>query len=628
MPGVFGLAGQLGDIDVSSCLEEMSDRMMHHEWYGCGRYIDPAGRLAVGQITLERQDSRHQVYSTDDGNRVAIVVGEIYDSVAQRRRLEATGQLFQSSSAAELLVHGYAKYGPAFFRDLHGKFAAAIWNAATGKLVLVNDRFGMKPMYFAHVDGRLVFGSEIKTLLVDPAVSRQSNLRGVAQFFTFGQLLAEDTLFDGIQLLPAASVLTYDVDSDRVTVDQYWQLKANVNTNRSTPEALNRIDHAFAASVDRMTVDTKGLGLSLSGGLDARTLLGVFGRGKQLTSLSLGMAGSMDHGSAAEMARLLGYPHRQVILDEQFLAEFESHLRAMVRLTDGQYLCQCIVMPTLPIYRELGVRVLLRGHAGELMHMTKAYNFSVNDEALAIKDETGLFNWLWQRLQAFMLDGTEGRLFSPQHRDAIEGLARASLSDCIRRTEGTEPTPHRIWQLFFEQRTRRETALSLVEFDSVVETRLPYLDNELVEELFATAPSLKLRETIQAEILRRRCPEFLNVTNVNTGAKVGAGKLTRSIANFRKRVYAKLGVPGYQPYERLGLWLRRQLQPLVRRLLLSERCLSRGLFDPQTVRAAVEDHMNGRKNHTYLLLALMVFEVGQQELVDCHTNIPEPAVAV
>jgi len=170
--------------------------------------------------------------------------------------------------------------------------------------------------------------------------------------------------------------------------------------------------------------------------------------------------------------------------------------------------------------------------------------------------------------------------------------------------------------------------LSLVEFDSVVETRLPYLDNELVDELFSTPPSLKLRETIQAEILRRHCPKFLNVVNVNTGAKVGAGRLTRSIANFRKRVFAKLGVPGYQPYERLGLWLRRELQPLVRRILLSERCLSRGLFDPQTVRAAVNDHMSGRKNHTYLLLALMVFEVGQQELVDGHSNVPEPAVAV
>jgi asparagine synthase (glutamine-hydrolysing) len=627
MPGIFGLAGQVSDIELSSCLTDMADRMMHHDWYGRDRFIDPVGRVALGQVTLDTQGSRRQIFCTDDGHQVAVVAGEIYDSARQRRRLEESGQQFQTSSYGELLIHGLARYGPAFFAELHGKFAAAVWNASTGKLLLVNDRFGMKPMYYAHSNGRLVFGSEIKTLLTDPAISRKCQLRGVAQFFTFGQLLAEDTLFDGIHLLPAAGVLTYDLETDRVTIDRHWRIRAQVNAGQSTAEALDRIDHAFAASVQRMTVDAKGLGLSLSGGLDARTLLGVFGSGKQLTTLSLGMAGSMDHRSAAEMARLLGYPHRQVVLDEQFLTDFEGHLRHMVRLTDGQYLCQCIVMPTLPIYRDLGVRTLLRGHAGELMHMTKAYNFSVNDQALAIKCESELFDWLWLRLQAFMLDGTDGRLFAPQHREAIEGLARESLMECVRRTRDTEPVPHRIWRLFFEQRTRRETALSLVEFDSVVETRLPYLDNELVEELFSTPPTLKLGETIQAEILRRRCPEFLNVVNVNTGTKVGASRLIRSIANFRKRVFAKLGVPGYQPYERLGLWLRRDLQPLVRRILLSEQCLSRGLFDPQAVRAVVDDHMHARKNHTYLLLALLVYEVGQQELVDQQTNVPEPVEA-
>ena len=84
----------------------------------------------------------------------------------------------------------------------------------------------------------------------------------------------------------------------------------------------------------------------------------------------------------------------------------------------------------------------------------------------------------------------------------IEGLARDSLRDCLRQTAGTDPAPHRIWQMFFDQRSRRETALSLAEFDSVVETRLPYLDNELVDELFAAPPALKLRDTIQAHILR------------------------------------------------------------------------------------------------------------------------------
>jgi asparagine synthase (glutamine-hydrolysing) len=80
------------------------------------------------------------------------------------------------------------------------------------------------------------------------------------------------------------------------------------------------------------------------------------------------------------------------------------------------------------------------------------------------------------------------------------------------------------------------------------------------------------------------------------------------------KLLAKLGVPGYQPYERLGLWLRRELQPVVKRILLSESCLDRGLFNPDSITAAVHDHLENRRNHTYLLMALMVFELGQRNL--------------
>ncbi|MFO0810224.1 MAG: asparagine synthase-related protein [Gemmataceae bacterium] len=616
MPGIFGLACSSPLDDLASRLAAMATRQRHHDWYAEQTHADESGRVALGRVTTGFVNAAEQPAANETGTLLAVMEGEVYDYAEQRRALEAAGHRFATDSHAELLLHGFEEQAAAFFRGLHGKFAAAIWDATSRKLHLVNDRFGMKPLHYAHAAGRLTFGSEIKALLTDPAVNRRTDLRGVAQFFTFGQMLGETTLFDGVRLLPAAGWLTYDANTNRVTLDRYWRLRGLAVPGRSKAECLDRIDAAFTASVRRMTDDTDGLGLSLSGGLDARTLLGVIGPGKPLTSLSLGMPGSMDHRSAAEMARLLGYRHTQVVLGDEFLADYESHLRQMVRLTDGQYLCQCIVMPTLPVYRELGVRVLLRGHAGELMHMTKAYNFSLDDAALALRDEAGLYDWLWRRMQSFMLDGTEGRLFAPAHRTAMEGLARDSLRDCLRQTEGTEPVPHRIWQMFFEQRSRRETALSLAEFESVVETRLPYLDNELVDELFAAPPELKLRDEIQAHILKRHRPAFLNVVNVNTGTRVGASRLAKFVAKARLKVFAKLGVPGYQPYERLGLWLRRELKPLVRRLLLSDRALSRGVFDPMAVRSAVEDHLNHRNNHTYLLLAMMVFETSQREFVD------------
>src|SRR5262249_23085636 len=117
-------------------------------------------------------------------------------------------------------------------------------------------------------------------------------------------------------------------------------------------------------------------------------------------------------------------------------------------------------------------------------------------------------------------------------------------------------------------------------------------------------------------ILSRRMPAFLNVVNANTGARMGAGPVNRAFNKLRLKALAKLGVKGFQPYERLGLWLRQDLRLLVERLLLSDRCLQRGIFNPDTVRAAVEAHLNQGQNPTYLPLAMMIFELGQCEFID------------
>jgi asparagine synthase (glutamine-hydrolysing) len=628
MAGIVGVVGEPAVVGLADLLVAMASRL-RTTVPGSARHAaraDEASGVGLGRVALAFVNTGPQPATNEDESLLAVLEGEILDAADHRRRLEAAGHCFAGNSHAELLVHGLENEGPNFLRRLNGKFAAAVWDATARKLILVTDRFGMKPLYYARLPGRLLFASEIKALLADPDVSRRTSLRGLSQFFTFGQLLGEDTLFDGVRLLPAAGLLTYEADTGQVALDRYWRLQARPAA-RTNAETFHRIDTAFARAVDRCTGDAEGLGLSLSGGMDARTILALAAsQGRKLTTLSLGMDGSMDHRSAAAMAQLVGCPHNQVVLGEEFLSQYESHLRHMVRLTDGQYLCQCIVMPTLPIYRDLGIRVLLRGHAGELMHMSKAYNFSLDRGVLAITDEAQQFAWLWRRLQAYMLDGTDGRLFASQFRDEVEGLARDSLRDAFAETAGTEPSAHRIWQMFIAQRLRRETALSLVEFDSVVETRLPYLDNDLVDDLFAAPPEMKLGDTIQAHILRRRRPDFLRVPNVNTGTVVGAGRVRRAVGNFRRRVLAKLGVKGYQPYERLGLWLRRQLRPLVEGLLLDQRCLERGMFDPDAVRTIVSDHIDHRKNHTYLLMAMLIYETGQREFVDADaaTELPAP----
>ena len=628
MPGICGLLLKQAPSSAAERLSQLLRPLELFDWYRGESQTDFAAGWGLARVSLGFVNTAPQPASNEDRSHWCVLDGELYDTTSLRRELLDAGCQFQTDSDAELLLHGFAAQGPAFLSRLNGKFAAAIVDSRERRLTLVNDRFGMKPLYYAATADGLHFASEIKSLLANRQSPRQLNLRGLAQFFSFGQLFGQDTFVEGIEGLPPAACVTYDARTGQTNVERFWQPAAAPSASRTDPAWLDEVDARFAAAVDRQTRDADGLGISLSGGLDSRLILALVDHARvPVTSFSLGMAGSLDHRCAEQMATLTNRRHHSHVLSHDFLHDFARHMRHMVHLTDGHYLSQCIVIPTLPVYRQLGIKVLLRGHAGELLHMGKAYNFSLDAAALAITNESQLESWLWQHLRAYMLDAVDGPLLAGADTAEVEQLARDSMRQALTCSAGVEPVLQRVWHLFISERLRRETALSMVEFGSVVETRLPYLDNDLVDTLLAAPPALKLGEAMQQHMLAKRKPEFLNIPNANTGTRIGAGRVAQKLATLRMKVLAKLGVPGYQPYERLGLWLRRELAPLVRDLLLAERTLDRGVFRADTLRCVVGQHLDHQRNHTYLLLALMIFEMGQREFLDGEAYQPAEAAS-
>jgi asparagine synthase (glutamine-hydrolysing) len=430
-------------------------------------------------------------------------------------------------------------------------------------------------------------------------------------------MLGDRTLFADIRALPSACLLTYTVASGTLRLARYWdalELFAAPSRVGQGFDQRERIAAAFGASVERCVRDAQGLGLSLSGGLDSRTLLAAVPRAQPLTCVTIGMPGSIDRAIAACLARRADRPIYHSTLDDLFLSNFEHHLRRMVQLTDGHYVSACIVIPSLDLYWALGVRVLLRGHGGELMHMDKAYAFSV-DRSVMARAGDALGDRLYQRLTASARSAPGGSVLAERYRRSADALARGAFDACFEQSAGVVESVHRICHFFLTQHIRRATGLSMAKFEAVAETRLPYLDADLIAALMAAPPALKLGDGIHAMLLQRYAPEFLEVPNANTGAPIRARWLRRIATRSLHHVLAKLGVDGYQPYERIGLWLRRQCLPMVRQILLSEECLDRGVLDAGAVRRTLDEHTAGTANHTYLILAMLAFEVGQQELV-------------
>lgn len=607
MTCIVGMASIEPGISTGEQLDRMLSVANRESWYQQSSDIAESGVYAVATLAHGFSDLGKTGEKEPNKSNSLTLFGDIYHMPD-----EGAGSRYQK------FLRQYASQGNRFLSQVTGAFIAAMFDRSTGLVQVANDRFAQRPLYYVLQDGVLRFSTSIPALLatgVDSTVSPS----GLAQFFTFGQYLGNETLFESIKVLPAGSILQFNTNSGSLSSKRYVESGMSRMPQRSTGDWMDAISEATASAVRSASNDTEGLGLALSGGLDARTILGLIDHAEvDLKTICLGMPGSLDLRCAQQMADLVGCRHHSHLLDDAFLNNFEAHLNRMVDLTGGQYLSQCIVIPTLPVYREQGIRVLLRGHAGELMHMSKAYAYSLDDAALAISTRDQAKSWLFQHLQAYMLDGVDGELFQGEFSSAMATAPREAFERDFAELPELDDPRQAIWHSFVNTRLRRETTLSLGKFASVCDVRVPLLDAELVDLLLAAPIELKQDETIQRQILQRYRPELLSVINANIGARMTAGPLMQYVGNFKMRAFAKLGVPGYQPYERLGLWLRRELNELVRRILLDEQCLDRGVFNPDTIRQVIENHSTKAVNHTYPILAMMIFEIGQRRLCDQH----------
>lgn len=620
MPGIFGIIDNSVREDARALLDAMLNRGNFFPWYVRESGFYP--QAALGRIDLGVFPSEPQPISSFDGTVKLVLHGEAHALEEMKGELKLPSDACVGRVMAEgFCLHRADNSINDFFAKIHGRYTVAIWDNSTRRLHLFNDIYGTKPLYYTHVSGRFLFASDLLALFNDKSVSREFDKTGIAQFFTYGQYINNRTSFESIKVLSPRRHLIYSVDTDSVEQCDYqdnFSHSARLDGRARVSDDLwiDSIAEAFYDSVQRRSEDTQNLGVSLSGGLDARSILACIKTNtpQNIVSIAMGISGCGDHRLATQLAQRFGSTHYNYVLNTDFLRDYPRYFEEMVKLTDGQYLSTAIVIPTLDFYRDKNVRVLMRGHAGELMHMTKAYAFSLKEAELpGLHSRQAVLDWCVSHLKSFMLDGVEKPLLKGVSVQEFNSFGPEGLDKSISLCDDFPDAASILWQLFLDMRVHREISLSLKKFGSRVEVRLPFLDKTLHEIMSAAPCSLLTGEAVEKRILERYRSDFLEVKNVNTGTYIGAGKWRQEISHFYQRVMAKLGAPGYQPYERMGLWLRRELKEYVSSLVLSQQNLDGGLFNPDTLRWIIADHNSGA-NHTYLIVALMVFAQLQKNL--------------
>lgn len=531
-------------------LVRMRDRLAHRGPDGAGIWISPDRRVGLAHRRLSIIDlspSASQPMANEDGSLWVTFNGEIYNHAEIRRELLATGnhQFRTDHSDTEVILHAFEEWGIECLHRFRGMFAFGLWNERRRELWLVRDRIGIKPLYYSQHHGRLTFASEIKALLADPEQPRALDTRSLYHYLTFLTTPAPETLFAGIQKLPAGCWLKVDAKG-RTETRTWWDVWDHVEplTTRDEGEIAARVLSELRTSVSLRKVSDVPVGVFLSGGVDSSTNVALFAEGEtnELHTFTIGYQGENasypnECRYARQVAEQFGAAYHERLLSIDDLIDF---LPRMAELQD-EPLADPVCVPVYyvaELARQNGVIVCQAGEgADELfcgyplwkrhLQVHQAHQLPVPrflkqmalaGIAAAGKGDSPYYEWLRRgtRGEAIFWGGAEvfthehkARLFSSSARRELNGVSSWEVIEPIhdRFLEAAwEPSPLH-WMTYLDLKLRLPELL-LMRIDKMtmgvgLEARVPFLDHKFVEYALSVPAEIKLRGGNLKSLLKR-----------------------------------------------------------------------------------------------------------------------------
>lgn len=314
MCGLCGFTGEL--VDRETYLRQMTERIIHRGPDSDGFYTDADIAMGFRRLSIIDLGAGDQPLYNEDKTLVLTFNGEIYNYKALREELLEKGHIFVTESDSEVLLHGFEEWGEELLPRLRGMFGFAIWNTEKKELFLARDPFGIKPMHYTYLaDGRLVYGSEIKSILVHPDVKKEFNPAALDGYLSFQYSVPDETFFKDIYCLPPAHCLWYR--GGEVTLHRYFDPMFTPDEDMTLDEAVEEIDRAFTDSVEAHRISDVEVGCFLSSGVDSSFVASYFGGQKAFT---VGFDNGQHYNEsnyAAELAKEVGIEHYVHIISEE-----------------------------------------------------------------------------------------------------------------------------------------------------------------------------------------------------------------------------------------------------------------------------------------------------------------------
>jgi asparagine synthase (glutamine-hydrolysing) len=624
MCGIAGITETDREASVDAAtIHRMCESIIHRGPDDEGIFAQGPVGLGMRRLSIIDLAGGHQPIHNEDQTVWVVFNGEIYNFADLRKDLEARGHCFYTNTDTEVIAHLFEDHGADCVQKLRGMFAFAVYDLKHRRLLLARDRLGIKPLHYAFVDGTLYFGSEIKAILAASPQLKEVDPQNLLGYFSFGYIPDPATAFKSIRKLPPGHRL--ELADGKVRVEQYWDLpQFGDRAPRSEEDCLEELEERLAEAVRVRLISDVPLGALLSGGVDSSVVVALMARAssRPVKTFSIGFTKQDFNESqfARRVAEAFGTDHHELIVDPDISATLEV-------LTHGieEPFADSSMIPTYHVSRlaRRHVTVALSGDGGdELFGGYDRYSVHLRRQTFQfIPGWAGrvyrnhLYSWLPGRFRGrkllyhlslpaqdryldsislLRIDHRESSLFSREFRGAAGKYANptALFRDYLKNAPATDGLSR---LLYLDAKTYLAgdilTKVDRMSMATSLEARVPILDHVLVEYVTRLPASWKMRNGEQKYIF--------------------------------KKLAERLGVPRevlYRPKQGFALplvhWLRKEFKEELLRVLLEPRTVQRGYFDSRAMRAQINEHLDGYRDHTATLWTLLIFELWHRNFLE------------
>jgi asparagine synthase (glutamine-hydrolysing) len=616
MCGIAGYSGR----EIPGLVPQMLDLIRHRGPDDDGQFDDHDVHLGMVRLSIIDLSGGHQPISNEDGTIHVIFNGEIFNYLELKAELEAKGHQFKTNSDTETIVHAYEEYGLAFAQKLNGMFSIAIWDTRNKTLHLYRDRFGVKPLFYSSLSNGVVFGSEIKTLRVHPAIGKELNYEALSHYLSLRNVPAPYTIYRDIHALCPGQMLTWNEERG-VSVGRWYDLPTEVKwDDRDEDLLVERIDELLRDAVRLRLRSDVSYGAYLSGGIDSSTVVAITSEYSPapVKTFTLAFADSPEHKRDAYFARQIAEryatEHHECVMSS---ADLEKELPAVIRHLDQPF-AGVISSFWLSRFMKQYVTVALSGDGADDMFGSYGHHRLVwplaamqrgdHDVDMSffkgredfVKNLAPCPPWEWRLAYGAFMEHEKERLLTPLGRDLLMPFSTAGfLKDIYLRCNPPADELNKMLYLDINTLLPNEILYfnDMLSMAHSMEVRTPFLDYRLAELACSIPGSLKIRQGQLKYILRRVAARY-----------VSSEILDRPKEGF---VLPK------------NTWLREGMSGMLDDVFSPERLSLHGYFNRETITSLIASFMKGNDALTFKIWTLMVFQLWYEDYLADDLSKPD-----